>query len=209
MTGVRFFRDSFGENCVACMSNPAEGFARQHSLLASFCRVRSILCMRAWRVGAVGSGSSTIAGSLRIEHLQCRQTGLGIGRGPSPVGSVPWKIRSVADPCTHFCGKSQAFSRVRIRRGRRYRRKNYVATLLSWQRTRHGECCGRTTRQGCRFLVAARVNREGQLLGLEDIATAKHFDGLFEAIPKEAFNMPISSSELRERANDGIIAAAD
>ncbi len=62
---------------------------------------------------------------------------------------------------------------------------------------------------GCRFLVAARVNREGRLLGLEDIAKPSYFDGLFEAIPKDAFNVPISSSELRKRANDGIIAVAD
>jgi nicotinic acid mononucleotide adenylyltransferase len=53
--------------------------------------------------------------------------------------------------------------------------------------------------QGCRFLVAARSTDKGQLLGMEDVAVPASFVGLFEAIPKEHFNVPISSTELRRR----------
>jgi Cytidylyltransferase-like len=62
---------------------------------------------------------------------------------------------------------------------------------------------------GCRFLVAARTNREGQHVGLEDIAAPNCFHGLLEAIPKEDFNMLISSSELRQRASQTHASSAD
>ena len=65
----------------------------------------------------------------------------------------------------------------------------------------------RTT--GCRFLVAARMNREGRLVGLEDIATPACFHGLFEAIAKPLFSMPISSTALRRRSSQGVGPTAE
>jgi hypothetical protein len=62
---------------------------------------------------------------------------------------------------------------------------------------------------GSRFLVAARANREGELIGLEDITIPASFSGLFEAIPKLQFSMAISSSELRQRALPGVESQAD
>jgi hypothetical protein len=53
--------------------------------------------------------------------------------------------------------------------------------------------------QNCRFLVAARSTSQGQLLGMEDVVVPDSFAGLFEGIPRDLFNVPISSTELRKR----------
>lgn len=63
--------------------------------------------------------------------------------------------------------------------------------------------------RGCRFLVAARMNGQGQLLGMEEVATPSSFGGLFEAIPKALFNVPISSTELRHRLHSEPKIAVD
>ena len=57
---------------------------------------------------------------------------------------------------------------------------------------------GELREQGCRFLVAARANSAGVLLGLEDLAIPACFQGLLEGIPKERFHNPISSTDLRK-----------
>ena len=62
---------------------------------------------------------------------------------------------------------------------------------------------------GSHFLVAARANRAGELIGVEDIAIPLSFSGLFEAIPKRQFCMAISSTELRQRALSGVKSQAD
>jgi hypothetical protein len=62
---------------------------------------------------------------------------------------------------------------------------------------------------GCCFLVAARANRDGKLVGLEDMLIPACFSGLFEAIPKSLFSMAISSSALRERRLAGVDSPAD
>ena len=55
--------------------------------------------------------------------------------------------------------------------------------------------------QGCRFLVASRVDRSGQCVGLEDLAIPAAGRELFEAIPAAEFRVDVSSTELRGQAN--------
>ena len=49
---------------------------------------------------------------------------------------------------------------------------------------------------GADFLVAARHHR-GELLTLDDIAVPEGFEGLFEALPEDAFRRDVSSSAIR------------
>jgi hypothetical protein len=51
--------------------------------------------------------------------------------------------------------------------------------------------------QGCRFLVAGRVDAGGQYVGLEDLDVPAEFAGLFTGIPVSAFRVDLSSTELR------------
>lgn len=51
---------------------------------------------------------------------------------------------------------------------------------------------------GCRFLVAARLDR-GKLRTLEDLPQAKRTGDLFEAIPTSRFRLDLSSTEIRSR----------
>jgi nicotinamide mononucleotide (NMN) deamidase PncC len=53
--------------------------------------------------------------------------------------------------------------------------------------------------RGGKFLVAARVNADGVLLGVEDLLIPDCFQGLLEGIPKSRFHNSISSTELRRR----------
>jgi hypothetical protein len=55
--------------------------------------------------------------------------------------------------------------------------------------------------QGCRFLVACRVDPAGQCLRLKDLAIPAAGRELFEAIPAEEFRVDVSSTELRGQAN--------
>jgi hypothetical protein len=50
---------------------------------------------------------------------------------------------------------------------------------------------------GTRFLVAGRVNQEGQFLSLADAAVPGTFADMFDAIPERLFRADISSTELR------------
>jgi hypothetical protein len=52
--------------------------------------------------------------------------------------------------------------------------------------------------QGCRFLVAGRMNRHGVFQGNEHLAIADAFQGLFTGIPRELFQRDISSTQIRE-----------
>jgi hypothetical protein len=51
--------------------------------------------------------------------------------------------------------------------------------------------------QGCRFLVAGRVDQAGRFLGLDDLSPPPSHRDLFEAIPPEMFRMDVSSTQLR------------
>jgi hypothetical protein len=51
--------------------------------------------------------------------------------------------------------------------------------------------------QGCRFLVAGRVDAAGRFLRLEDLAIPAAFRDLFMAIPEQVFRVDISSTQLR------------
>ena len=58
----------------------------------------------------------------------------------------------------------------------------------------------RLRESGCRFLVAARLDRaSGRVMSLADCATPRGFERIFEAIPIADFRMDVSSTELRER----------
>lgn len=50
---------------------------------------------------------------------------------------------------------------------------------------------------GCRFLVAGRVDKDGQFLTLSDANVPPQYADLLEEIPPESFRMDISSSALR------------
>jgi nicotinamide mononucleotide (NMN) deamidase PncC len=51
--------------------------------------------------------------------------------------------------------------------------------------------------QGCRFLVAGRVDAAGAFRGLDDVAIPPAWRDLFAAIPADTFRMDISSTALR------------
>jgi hypothetical protein len=51
---------------------------------------------------------------------------------------------------------------------------------------------------GCRFLVAGRKNQAGVFVSLEDLALPANLRNLFTSMPKPLFDMPHSSSELRQ-----------
>lgn len=51
--------------------------------------------------------------------------------------------------------------------------------------------------QGCRFLVAGRRDCSGRFLCLDDIPLPSAQAGLFLGLPREAFDVPLSSTELR------------
>jgi hypothetical protein len=50
---------------------------------------------------------------------------------------------------------------------------------------------------GCRFLVAGRVDREGQFVGLDELALPGEFTDLFQGIPASLFRFDVSSTALR------------
>lgn len=49
----------------------------------------------------------------------------------------------------------------------------------------------------CRFLVACRIDEQGQCVQLNHLPIPREFTSLFQAIPPERFRMDISSSALR------------
>jgi hypothetical protein len=52
-------------------------------------------------------------------------------------------------------------------------------------------------REGCRFLVAGRVDESGVFRTVDDIDIPADYTGMFEAIPESRFRIDISSTELR------------
>ncbi|MFN4261815.1 MAG: hypothetical protein ACK4RK_21245, partial [Gemmataceae bacterium] len=57
--------------------------------------------------------------------------------------------------------------------------------------------------QGCRFLVAGRVNAQGKFSGLEQLAIPSEYKDLFTAIAEADFRLDISSTELRAGGGGG------
>jgi hypothetical protein len=55
--------------------------------------------------------------------------------------------------------------------------------------------------QGCRFLVACRVDSQKRYLSLRDAAVPAEFTALFTEIPPEHFRFDVSSTELRSRGS--------
>lgn len=60
------------------------------------------------------------------------------------------------------------------------------------------ESLARIRDQGCRFLVAGRV-QEGRFRTLADVAIPGGFAGLFDQIPEASFRADVSSTELRQQ----------
>jgi hypothetical protein len=52
-------------------------------------------------------------------------------------------------------------------------------------------------RQGCRFLVAGRVDQAGRFLGMDDLDVSAAYRDLFTAIPATEFRLDLSSTQLR------------
>jgi len=55
--------------------------------------------------------------------------------------------------------------------------------------------------QGCRFLVACRVDARGQCIGLGELPIPAAFRSLFDEIPAQRFRWDISSTALRTRGD--------
>ncbi len=55
--------------------------------------------------------------------------------------------------------------------------------------------------QGCRFLVACRVDANGHCVSMRDAAVPAEFVALFEEIPPDRFRFDVSSTELRSRGS--------
>ena len=53
--------------------------------------------------------------------------------------------------------------------------------------------------QGCQFLVAGRVNNQGQFHDLTNLKVPSPFKQLFQEIPASLFRHDISSTELRSK----------
>jgi hypothetical protein len=56
-------------------------------------------------------------------------------------------------------------------------------------------------RQGCRFLVAGRVDVRGRFLGLEDLTIPGPYRDLFAGIPENVFRLDVSSTRLRQQSS--------
>ncbi|HWG42488.1 MAG TPA: hypothetical protein VN688_06840 [Gemmataceae bacterium] len=63
--------------------------------------------------------------------------------------------------------------------------------------TQMNEALNTLRSQGCRFLVAGRVNVEGLFLGLDELTIPAAHRDLFTAIPVSDFRMDLSSTQLR------------
>jgi hypothetical protein len=61
-----------------------------------------------------------------------------------------------------------------------------------------GQALARIRGQGCRFLVAARADTQGQLVELAQLSLAPECADLFEGIPAAEFRVDRSSTQLRE-----------
>ncbi len=61
------------------------------------------------------------------------------------------------------------------------------------------EALGFFRAQGCRFLVAGRIDASGTCLGLADVPVPPEHRDLFAALPPETFRVDISSTVLRTR----------
>jgi Cytidylyltransferase-like len=59
------------------------------------------------------------------------------------------------------------------------------------------EALAHIRRQGCRFLVAGRVDASGRFLGRDDLPLPDEARDLFDAIPTSRFRLDVSSTELR------------
>jgi hypothetical protein len=57
-------------------------------------------------------------------------------------------------------------------------------------------------RQGCRFLVAGRVDHHGRFVELEQLSIPPNYAALFQAISRDAYQFDISSTRLRDAAGD-------
>jgi hypothetical protein len=58
---------------------------------------------------------------------------------------------------------------------------------------------------GCRFLVAGRRSVDQEHIGLNDIPIPESFQSLFDAIPQETFDDPLSSTLLRQALSPGFV----
>jgi hypothetical protein len=56
-------------------------------------------------------------------------------------------------------------------------------------------------RQGCRFLVAGRADRDGRFVEVEHLPIPGRFAGLFQGIPRDLFQVDLSSTRLRNCDN--------
>jgi len=57
-------------------------------------------------------------------------------------------------------------------------------------------------RQGCRFLVAGRVDHDGRFVELEQLPIPPRYAALFQAISRDAYQFDISSTRLRNAVGD-------
>ena len=64
------------------------------------------------------------------------------------------------------------------------------------------EALGRVREQGCRFLVACRIDSTGRCMTLADISLPSDFHDLFAAIPAERFRFDVCSTEIRARRGE-------
>jgi hypothetical protein len=65
---------------------------------------------------------------------------------------------------------------------------------------RMAEALEHMRKQGCRFLVAGRVDANGRFMGLDDLGVPPAWRALFVGIPEAAFRSDISSTTLRATA---------
>ena len=66
-----------------------------------------------------------------------------------------------------------------------------------------GEALSRIASQGCRFLVAGRLDGDGGFKTLRHLRLPEGCEGLFEELPEREFRRDVSSTEIRARWVEG------
>ncbi len=69
--------------------------------------------------------------------------------------------------------------------------------------SRMNDALAQIREQGCRFLVAGRVVRDGRFAHVADLPIPEEHRDLFEAIPAEVFRADVSSTDLRNNGRGG------
>ncbi len=150
-----------------------------------------------WRLAEVAARMTGARVAFELSATNVDKPPLTLGEIRRRLQQFAWRMPVWITRAPTFVEKASLFPGVVFVVGADTAERILACRYYQDSEARLADALDHIRKQGCRFLVAGRENREGNFVGLEDLTLPEAYRDLFSGIPQSDFHVCVSSTSLR------------